>query len=194
ECLAEGGDDLDRIHAGDEAGDDRRDGHDQHRIELQREADDDKGNADQRPVIDHSFLLPKPPPPGVSMTKESPVPTSADCGAENRSIDESARTTQLRPGSASPPPASPRGATRRRLARMLARIGSRNVTLRTVPPRRGGARSPPEPRRIENSSSRTGKRVSRISGSVSRLLVIWVWTALAPSWSGPAPAPPAIVS
>ena len=36
--------------------------------------------------------------------------------------------------------------------------------------------------------------VSRISGSVSRLFVMWVWTASVPSWSGPAPEPPAMVS
>src|SRR5207253_1727793 len=56
------------------------------------------------------------------------------------------------------------------------------------------APSPPEPRRIAKPSSRTGSRVSRISGSVRRLLVMWVCTALVPSWSGPAPEPPAIVS
>jgi hypothetical protein len=47
--------------------------------------------------------------------------------------------------------------------------------------------APPEPRRIAKRSSSTGKRVSNISGSVRRLLVMCVWTALAPSKSGPRP-------
>ena len=41
--------------------------------------------------------------------------------------------------------------------------------------------APPEPRLMLNSSSRTGRRVSSISGSVRRLLVMWVCTALVPS-------------
>ena len=53
---------------------------------------------------------------------------------------------------------------------------------------------PPEPRRIEYSSSRTGKRNSSTSGSVPRVLVMWVWIAEQPSKSGPAPVPPQIVS
>ncbi len=56
---------------------DRRDRDDQQRIEPQREAEDDQRNAEQRPIIDHSPLLPNPPPPGVSITKRSPGWTSA---------------------------------------------------------------------------------------------------------------------
>ena len=44
------------------------------------------------------------------------------------------------------------------------------------------------------SSSTTGKRLSNTSGSVRRELVMWVWTALAPSKPGPAGAPEQIVS
>nr|VFK10837.1 MAG: hypothetical protein BECKLPF1236B_GA0070989_101629 [Candidatus Kentron sp. LPFa] len=56
------------------------------------------------------------------------------------------------------------------------------------------APTPPLPLRIANFSSNTGKRCSRISGSVSRELVMWVCTALAPWNPGPAPAPPQMVS
>ena len=51
--------------------------------------------------------------------------------------------------------------------------------------RRGARPAPPLPRRIANDSSRTGKRHSSTSGSVSRELVMCVCTALAPSKSGP---------
>ncbi len=54
--------------------------------------------------------------------------------------------------------------------------------------------APPEPRRMLNSSSTTGYRSSRISGSVMRVLVMWVWMALVPSKPGPAPVPPQMVS
>ena len=92
-------------------------------------------------------------------------------------------------------PQIPRGATSRRLARMLARIGSR----KRIAPHHAVAAAVQRPRRPSRAGSRirsssTGKRVSRISGSVRRLLVMWVCTALVPSWSGPAPDPPAIVS
>ena len=120
-------------HAGDQACRDRRRGHDEHRVHLQRAADDDQRDPDQRPVVDHPSPLPKPPPPGVSMTNRSPTLTSAQSVAVNSSTEPSVRSTQLRPGRASPPPLRPRGATLRRLARILARIGSKNVTLRTTP-------------------------------------------------------------
>jgi hypothetical protein len=41
---------------------------------------------------------------------------------------------------------------------------------------------------------RTGKRSSSTSGSVRRLLVMWVCTTLVPWKPGPAPEPPEIVS
>ena len=49
--------------------------------------------------------------------------------------------------------------------------------------RRRRAARPRRPSRAapRSASSRTGKRRSRISGSVRRELVMWVWTALAPS-------------
>jgi hypothetical protein len=77
---------------------------------------------------------------------------------------------------------------------MTAVIGSRKRTRRIAPSPPRCAPAPPLPGRIENASSRTGKRHSSTSGSVSRELVMCVCTTLAPSKSGPAPAPPAIVS
>ena len=53
---------------------------------------------------------------------------------------------------------------------------------------------PPEPLRMWKSSSTTGKRNSRISGSVSRVLVMWVCTASVPGKPGPAGEPEQIVS
>src|SRR4029453_17108700 len=104
ERLAEGRDDLMPVHPGDETCGDRRYRHDQHRVELQREADDDQRDADQRPIVDHDPSLPNPPPPGVSITKRSPMSTSAQSVAVNSSTEPSVRSTQLRPGLASPPP------------------------------------------------------------------------------------------
>jgi hypothetical protein len=49
ERLAEGGDDLDDVHSGDEAGGDRGRGHHQHRIEPQREAGDDDQDSEEDP-------------------------------------------------------------------------------------------------------------------------------------------------
>ena len=66
--------------------------------------------------------------------------------------------------------------------------------LRWAPSPPGLAPSPPDPWRIANRSTRTGKRRSRISGSVRRELVMWVWTALVPALVAVAPAPPQIVS
>ena len=60
------------------------------------------------------------------------------------------------------------------------------------------ARLPPESPRPppdgKSRSRRTGKRASRTSGSVIRVLVLWVCTADAPGASAVAPAPPAMVS
>ena len=53
---------------------------------------------------------------------------------------------------------------------------------------------PPEPRRMWKSSSSTGKRYSRISGSVRRELVMWTCTPGVPSKPGPAGEPEQIVS
>ena len=61
----------------EQAGDDRSDRDDQKRIEPQREPDDDQRDAEEGPIIDHSPLLPNPPPPGVSITNRSPGRTSA---------------------------------------------------------------------------------------------------------------------
>ena len=47
---------------------------------------------------------------------------------------------------------------------------------------------------MANSSTRTGKRCSSTSGSVMRVLVMWLCTASVPGWSGPAPVPPQMVS
>ena len=69
ERLAERGEHLHEVHPAEKAGRDRGHGDDQQRIEAEREAEDDQRDAEQRPVIDHSPLLPKPPPPGVSITK-----------------------------------------------------------------------------------------------------------------------------
>src|SRR6185503_9248829 len=193
EAMPERREHLQDVHPAQQAGGDRRGRHDQQRIEPEREAEDDQEDAEQRPVVDHSGL-PKPPPPGVSITKRSPACTSADSVALSISTEPSVRSTQFRPGWASAPPMIPRGGTRRRLARMFARIGSRKVTSRITPSPPLCAPGPPDPRRIANWSSRTGSRVSRISGSVSRLLVMCVCTALVPSKSGPAPEPPAMVS
>ena len=65
------------------------------------------------------------------------------------------------------------------------------------PPRNRPA--PPEPSRMRNSSSTTGKRHSSTSGSVSRELVMCECTpdvpgCPLPSDSTPAPVPPQIVS
>ena len=81
---------------------------------------------------------------------------SADPVAPSSSIVPSARSTQLRPGCASPPPLIPRGGTRRRLASILARIGSRKRILRITPSPPWCAPLPPDPRRMANSSTRTG--------------------------------------
>src|SRR5438270_6358864 len=194
ESVAERAEHFQERHMAEQAGDDRRHRDDEQRIEAQRKADDDKRNPQQWPVIDHSPFLPKPPPPGVSITNRSPGCISAEAVALSISTLPSVRSTQLRPACASAPPSMPLGGTRRRLARMLARIGSRRVTARTTPSPPRCAPSPPEPRRIANWSSLIGSRVSSISGSVRRLLVMCVWPALVPSWSGPAPDPPAIVS
>ena len=77
--------------------------------------------------------VPKPAAARSLDDNRSPAAISADPVALSVSIDPSTRSTQLRPGNASPPPASPRGAIRRRLASMFARIGSRNVSSRTTP-------------------------------------------------------------
>ena len=58
---------------------------------------------------------------------------------------------------------------------------------------------PPEPGRMWKSSSSTGKRISRISGSVRRELVMWTWTPEVPakprpSFMWPAGEPEQIVS
>ena len=74
-----------------------------------------------------------PPPPGVSITKTSPAPMSAEAVALSFSRCRRPASTQFTPGCASPPPAIPRGGTRRRLERMLARIGSRKRIWRTTP-------------------------------------------------------------
>src|SRR5690242_5436029 len=194
EAVAERREHLQERHPAEQAGNDRRGGNHQQWIESQREPDDDQGNAEQRPVVDHASPLPNPPPPGVSITKRSPGCISAEAVALSISAVPSMRSTQFRPACPSAPPLIPRGATRRRLARMFARIRSRNVTARITPSPPVCFPGPPEPRRMANWSRRTGRRFSRISGSVSRLLVMCVWTALVPSWSGPAPEPPAIVS
>ena len=61
----------------EESGDDCRDRDDEQRIEAQGKADDDQRNPEQWPVVDHSPFLPKPPPPGVSITSRSPGCISA---------------------------------------------------------------------------------------------------------------------
>src|SRR6185503_11765424 len=189
EAVAEHPEHLEEGHVREQPCRDRRDSHDQERVEAERKAEDDERDPNEWPIVDHSSLLPNPPPPGVSITTRSPGCTSADAVALSISTVPSMRSTQLRPASASAPPLIPRGGTRRRLARMLARIGSRKVIARTTPSPPLCAPCPPEPRRIANWSSLTGSRISRISGSVSRLLVMCVCTALVPSKSGPAPEP-----
>ncbi len=57
-ALPNGGDDLDRAHAGDQPGGERRGGDDQHRIELQREAGDDDQDAGKDEIIGHRKILP----------------------------------------------------------------------------------------------------------------------------------------
>ena len=62
---------------------------------------------------------------------------------------------------------------------MAQSISSRKRSVRSVPLPACQWPLPPEPSRMWKSSSRTGKRNSRISGSVRRELVMWVWTASA---------------
>jgi len=109
---------------------------------------------------------------------------------------EQAQTGLPDPGPTLPgwPPSTPNGATTRWLASITAVIGARKRTRRSPPSPPRLRPAPPVPRRIRNASTRTGKRHSRTSGSVSRELVMCVCTTLAPSKPGPAPAPPAIVS
>ena len=123
------------------------------------------------------------------MTKRSPACISAEPVAPSISTLPSARSTQLRPGCGVAAARRSRAArTRRRLARMLARIGSRKVTARTTPSPPRCAPSPPEPRRIANASSRTGSRVSRISG-IGQAAVGHVGLDRARSRHGRAPRP-----
>ena len=127
---------------------------------------------------------PKPPPPGVWITKTSPAAISTRQVAPNSSRVPSARSTQLRPRCAGPP-ARPNGRTRRRFASITAVIGSRKRTRRSPPSPPRWRPPPPLPRRIAYDSSRTGKRHSSTSGSVSREFVMCVCTTLVPSKSGP---------
>ena len=63
--------------------------------------------------------------------------------------------------------------------------------VRLVPSPARHAPLPPEPSRMWKSSSSTGKRSSRISGSVSRELVMWVWTPEVPAKPRPSLIRPA---
>lgn len=56
----------------------------------------------------------------------------------------------------------------------------------------GPGSAPPNP--LAGSPARAAHLLSRISGSVMRVLVMWLCTPLRPCQPGPAPAPPATVS
>ena len=152
---------------------------------------------------------------GVRCVPERPGPARAEAAAARRLDHEHVARAHVAPCSVAPnssrvpslaldpvaAAARPASRPRRRTARTRrgwrasrpssARGSARGARRRR---RRDAGRAPPLPRRIANASSRTGKRHSSTSGSVSRELVMCVCTALAPSKSGPAPAPPAIVS
>src|SRR5262249_12928195 len=155
----------DRADPGAKARHQRRRHHHQQRIEPQQEAGDDDENAEEGQIFAQA-RSPNPPPPGVSITNLSPAAMSAAAVALSVSMRPSARTTRFTPGLAGSPPFNPAGGTRRRLERMFARIGSRKRTCRSTPSPPLCRPSPPEPRRIAKRSSSTGKRVSKISGSV----------------------------
>lgn len=67
-----------------------------------------------------------------------------------------------------------------------------------VPARARGSAQPlwlhPNPPRPASCPAGTAHLLSRISGSVMRVLVMWLCTPLRPCHPGPAPAPPATVS
>ena len=160
-------------------------GHDQHRIELQREAEDDQRDSEQRPVV-HSLRSEAAAARRLDDEAVARLHLRRSGRASTPRSLPSTRSTQLRPGSASPPPASP---ARRDPPPVGEDVGAHRLeeaSSRGPRRRRPCARpSPPDPRRIANASSRTGSRVSRISGSVSRLLVMCVCTALGPVMVGP---------
>src|SRR3546814_13501968 len=64
---------------------------------------------------------------------------------------------------------------------MFAAIGSRKRMRRVAPSPPVQRPVPPEPRRIPNNSTMTGKRVYMTSGAVIRLLDMCVWSKLVPS-------------
>ena len=83
---------------------------------------------------------------------------------------------------------------------MAQSMVSRKRSVRRVPcPARQRPAAGSSSRRMRKSSRSTGKRISSTSGSVSRELVMWVWTPSAPSkplpsFITPAGAPEQIVS
>src|SRR5207253_7942712 len=85
---------------------------------------------------------PQPPPPGVSTRNTSP--------GSSDTLTLGARGTpfkSVRPRAPSRPPAAPRGAWRRRSARMLASIGASASNSRTTPSPPRHWPPPPLPRR-----------------------------------------------
>ena len=124
--------------------------------------------------------FPKPPPPGVSISIVSPAWTSTEKqpGSSVRSVGADQTLGAGAAPRRRPPGPAARARGGWRAGRPPSGPGSGSGARRRR--RRACAPSPPEPRRTANASTRTGKRRSRISGSVRRELVMWVWTALAP--------------
>ena len=87
-----------------------------------------------------------------------------------------------------------RGAWRRRSVISVKVIGSSASISRTIPsPPRWGP-SPPLPRRMASSVTRTGYSLSSASTGVLSVFDMATWIALGPSASGQAPWPPPMVS
>src|SRR6267378_7757401 len=102
--------------------------------------------------------LPQPPPPGVSTRSTSPD------ASDTLTLGASATPFKsVRPGSPSRPPAAPRGACRRRSARMLASIGASASNSRITPSPPGHRPTPPLPRRKAYDFTRKGYSISRTS-------------------------------
>ena len=129
------------------------------------------------------------------MMKRSPRRISADAVARQLFDASVGAFDPIAAGQRVAAAGDPARRTRRRLARMLARIGSRKLISRTTPSPPSCAPLPPEPRRIANCvEPHRQPRLQDFGIGQPAVGHVGLNRARSRHGPGPAPDPPAIVS